>query len=59
MADRLNRRQFGLGAGAAGALVMSGGLCRAQAQPPPLKLGVLLPRSGFEALIGQGCQRGF
>jgi branched-chain amino acid transport system substrate-binding protein len=59
MADRLNRREFGLGAGATGALVMTAGLSRAQAQAPPLKLGVLLPRSGFEALIGQGCQRGF
>src|SRR5579871_4348283 len=25
---------------------------------PPLKVGVLLPRSGFEASIGQDCQRG-
>jgi branched-chain amino acid transport system substrate-binding protein len=25
---------------------------------PPLKIGVLLPRSGFEASIGQDCQRG-
>ena len=24
----------------------------------PLKVGVLLPRSGFEASIGQDCQRG-
>ena len=59
MADRLNRRDFGLGIGATGALVMATGRRRAQAQTPPLKLGVLAPRSGFEALIGQGCQRGF
>jgi len=39
--------------------VMTGGLRRAHAQVPPLKLGVLALRSGFEALIGQGCQRGF
>jgi branched-chain amino acid transport system substrate-binding protein len=25
---------------------------------PPLKVGVLLPRSGYEASIGQDCQRG-
>jgi branched-chain amino acid transport system substrate-binding protein len=59
MADRLNRRAFGLGAAATGALVMTGGLRRAHAQVPPLKLGVLAPRSGFEALLGQGCHRGF
>ncbi|MEJ0070101.1 MAG: ABC transporter substrate-binding protein [Pseudomonadota bacterium] len=32
---------------------------RARAQAAPLKIGVLLPRSGFLAQIGQGCQRGF
>jgi branched-chain amino acid transport system substrate-binding protein len=31
---------------------------RAQGGRPPLKVGVLLPRSGFEASIGQDCQRG-
>ena len=29
-----------------------------RAQSGPLKVGVLLPRSGFEAGIGQDCQRG-
>jgi branched-chain amino acid transport system substrate-binding protein len=29
-----------------------------RAQAAPLKVGVLLPRSGFEAGIGQDCQRG-
>ena len=54
----LNRREFGLGVGATGAW-FSAGLSRLHAQAAPLKLGVLAPRSGFEALIGQGCQRGF
>jgi branched-chain amino acid transport system substrate-binding protein len=36
------------------------GMARAQGASgrPPLKVGVLLPRSGFEASIGQDCQRG-
>jgi branched-chain amino acid transport system substrate-binding protein len=36
------------------------GMVRAQGTGgrPPLKVGVLLPRSGFEASIGQDCQRG-
>jgi branched-chain amino acid transport system substrate-binding protein len=53
----INRRDFTLGA-AAGALVSFHGR-RAQAALPPLKIGVLLPRSGFQSLIGLGCQRGF
>src|SRR6202521_643332 len=59
MTDRLNRREFGRGAAAAGAVLAATPLTRARAQGAPLRLGVLLPRSGFEALIGQGCQRGF
>lgn len=59
MTFRPNRRQFGRAAVAAGALLAAGRLRRAHAETAPLKLGVLLPRSGFEALIGQGCQRGF
>jgi branched-chain amino acid transport system substrate-binding protein len=55
---RINRRDFTLGA-AAGALAASGLTGRARAQRAALKLGVLLPRSGVQALIGQGCQRGF
>jgi branched-chain amino acid transport system substrate-binding protein len=55
---RPSRRAFGRGAVAAGALLASGTI-RVGAQSAPLKLGVLLPRSGFEAQLGQGCQRGF
>ncbi|HYM03003.1 MAG TPA: ABC transporter substrate-binding protein [Stellaceae bacterium] len=54
MKHRLNRRAFGLGAAAAGAVLAAGGRARAAA---PIKIGSLLPRSGFEATIGQGCQR--
>ena len=56
MKNRINRRDFALGA--AGALAVSG-YGRGARAAAPLKLGVLLPRSGFQALIGQGCQRGF
>lgn len=54
----ITRRELGLGA-AASAIAATGLVPRARAQTEPLKIGVLLPRSGFQALIGQGCQRGF
>ncbi|HWI28991.1 MAG TPA: ABC transporter substrate-binding protein, partial [Stellaceae bacterium] len=54
----INRRDFTLGA-AAGVLTAAGFAPHARAAMPPLKIGVLLPRSGIQALIGQGCQRGF
>jgi branched-chain amino acid transport system substrate-binding protein len=54
----ITRRQFTTAA-AAGALVTSTGLpLRSARAATPLKLGVLLPRSGHLALIGQACQRG-
>ncbi len=54
----INRRQFATTV-AAGALVTAGGLpIRSARAATPLKLGVLLPRSGHLALIGQACQRG-
>lgn len=53
----VSRRAFGLGAAAAGAvLAVEGRAPRARAAAP-IRIGSLLPRSGFEALIGQGCQR--
>lgn len=55
---RPSRREVSRGAVAAGATLATGAV-RVRAQTAALKLGVLLPRSGFEALIGQGCQRGF
>ncbi|HEX7969690.1 MAG TPA: ABC transporter substrate-binding protein [Stellaceae bacterium] len=58
MKHRFNRRQFAFGVAATGAvLATSGSAGRVRAATPPIKIGSLLPRSGFEALIGQGCQR--
>src|SRR5438105_2853648 len=53
----LTRRGFAVGAGAAGLLATAAGDF-ARAQSGPLKVGVLLPRSGAQAGIGQDCQRG-
>jgi branched-chain amino acid transport system substrate-binding protein len=56
MTAKPSRREWGLGAAAlAGTAAWPR---RARAQTPPLKIGGLLPRSGFLALIGQACQRG-
>ena len=55
MRHTLTRRDFGLGATASGALLAGTG--RARAATRPIKLGSLLPRSGYEAPIGQSCQR--
>ncbi|HEY7664092.1 MAG TPA: ABC transporter substrate-binding protein [Xanthobacteraceae bacterium] len=54
----ITRRGFAAGAGAAGLLAGSAPLRLARAQGAPLKVGVLLPRSGAQAGIGQDCQRG-
>jgi branched-chain amino acid transport system substrate-binding protein len=51
-----SRRRVLAGAGAAAATLAAPGILRAQGGP--LKVGVLLPRSGYEAGIGQDCQRG-
>ena len=51
-----NRRHLLAGATAAVATLAAPAIVRAQSGP--LKVGVLLPRSGFEAGIGQDCQRG-
>src|SRR6266404_9025318 len=54
----MQRRQFNKALAAAGALaaVSPFGIVRAQAQK--LKVGVLLPRSGYMGFIGQSCQKG-
>ena len=52
---RINRRHLMAGAGAT--LVSLGPVSRAFAQGAPLKVGVLLPRSGAQAGIGQDCYR--
>src|ERR1700733_8269366 len=55
---RLTRRAFAAGAGAAGLLAGIAPFNILRAQGGPLKVGVLLPRSGLQAGIGQDCQRG-
>jgi branched-chain amino acid transport system substrate-binding protein len=52
----LNRRHMLAGTAAAITAVAAPSLVRAQAAP--LKVGLLLPRSGFEASFGLDCQRG-
>jgi branched-chain amino acid transport system substrate-binding protein len=54
---RLTRRRFNVGAGAA-FLAAGAPFSIARAQGAALKVGVLLPRSGVQAGIGQDCQRG-
>src|SRR3984893_18637656 len=51
-----NRRDLLLGTAAAAAAMAAPSVLRAEMAP--LKVGVLLPRSGFEAGIGHDCQRG-
>jgi branched-chain amino acid transport system substrate-binding protein len=53
---KLNRRR--LLAGAAATTALLGAPAIARAQGAALKVGVLLPRSGAQASIGQDCQRG-
>jgi len=55
---RVSRRTFAAGLGAAGIVAGSAPFNIIRAQGAPLKVGVLLPRSGFQAGIGQDCQRG-
>ena len=54
----MNRRTFNRNIAVAGAAAALSpfGIVRAQAQK--LKVGVLLPRSGVQAFIGQYCQKG-
>ena len=54
---RLTRRSFNAGLSAAGILAGTAPFNIVRAAGP-LKVGVLLPRSGYEASIGQDCQRG-
>jgi branched-chain amino acid transport system substrate-binding protein len=58
MTQRINRRQFNqaaAGLGAAAALAPFGIVC---APASRLKVGVILPRSGVQGLIGLSCQKG-
>lgn len=55
---RLTRRAFTAGMGAAGFVAGAAPFGIVRAQTAPLKVGVLLPRSGVQAGIGQDCWRG-
>jgi branched-chain amino acid transport system substrate-binding protein len=55
---RVSRRTFTAGLGAAGLLAGTAPFNIVRAQGSALKVGVLLPRSGYQAGIGQDCQRG-
>lgn len=54
----VSRRTFTAGLGAAGIVAGTAPFNIVRAQSGPLKVGVLLPRSGYQAGIGQDCQRG-
>jgi branched-chain amino acid transport system substrate-binding protein len=54
----MNRRDFNKAAGAAAALTALSPLNRVFAQQQKLKVGMLLPRSGYLGKIGQSCQKG-
>ena len=54
----ISRRTFGAGLGAAGLVAGTAPFNIVRAQGAALKVGVLLPRSGYQAGIGQDCQRG-
>jgi branched-chain amino acid transport system substrate-binding protein len=55
---RVSRRTFTAGLSAAGFMAGSAPFNIVRAQGAALKVGVLLPRSGYQAGIGQDCQRG-
>jgi branched-chain amino acid transport system substrate-binding protein len=55
---RVSRRSFNAGLGAAGIVAGVTPFNIVRAQGAALKVGVLLPRSGVQAGIGQDCQRG-
>jgi branched-chain amino acid transport system substrate-binding protein len=56
--SRIKPRRRDVLAGAAATAAALAAPAMVRAQNGPLKVGVLLPRSGFEAGIGQDCQRG-
>ena len=54
----INRRRFNKSLAAAGVAVALNPFSIVRAQGTKLKVGVLLPRSGYLGLIGQSCQKG-
>ncbi len=57
-AGKVSRRTVTAGLGALGITAGIAPFNIVRAQTGPLKVGVLLPRSGYQAGIGQDCQRG-
>jgi branched-chain amino acid transport system substrate-binding protein len=57
MSKKITRRQITTGAVSA-MIIGASGVWRTARAAAPLKVGLLLPRSGFLAFIGQACQRG-
>jgi branched-chain amino acid transport system substrate-binding protein len=55
---RVSRRAFNAGVAASAIIAGTAPFNIIRAQSGPLKVGVLLPRSGAQAGIGQDCQRG-
>jgi branched-chain amino acid transport system substrate-binding protein len=56
--QRINRRRFSAAAAGLGAVAAIAPFGIVRAQPGKLRLGMLLPRSGVQGLIGQSCQKG-
>jgi branched-chain amino acid transport system substrate-binding protein len=54
----MRRRQFSQAAAALAAATALSPIHIARAQAQKLRVGVLLPRSGFQSFIGQSCQKG-
>ena len=54
----VSRRQFNTALATTGIAAGLAPFGIVRAQSPKLKVGVLLPRSGTQALIGQSCQKG-
>lgn len=55
-AATITRRRMSAGALASAAILGSG--FRLRAQGAPLRVGLILPRSGFQSVLGQQCRRG-
>ena len=58
MTTTLNRRQFNRFVAASAATAALAPFSVVRAQSSKLKIGVLLPKSGLQGLIGQSCQKG-
>jgi branched-chain amino acid transport system substrate-binding protein len=55
--SRVSRRSFTTGIGAGAVVAGTTPFSIVRSQPSALKIGVILPRSGAQGLVGQSCQR--